>query len=154
MIQCDNIMKPLLMMAPLLFMLFSQCNKNTTEPDQPGSGVFVVDTLTVTAQAGSLTGLAVTAHVTYHFEGVPGSPDRLRLSVLGANASATADFSSPIPVNTYTLWTPKITTNDPGTDSVVASFSMSGRFWDVQDSKPAQYGNFAWSDSQMVAIDR
>lgn len=134
-------------------MLFSQCNKST-EPDRSGDGLFVVDTVTVTAQAGNLTGLAVTAHITYHFEGLPGSPDRMRLSVLDANASATTDFSSPIPVDTYTLWTPKITTNDPGADSVLARFSMSGRFWDVQDSKPAQYGDFAWSDSQMVAIER
>lgn len=147
-------MRSLLIIVPLLLLLFSQCSKNTTEPDHTGDGMFVVDTVTVTAQAGSLTGLSVTAHVTYHFEGLPGSPDRLRLSVLDVNAAATADYVSPIPVDTYTLWTPKITMNDPGTDSVLASFSVSGRFWDMQDSKPVLYGDFGWSENRMVAIVR
>lgn len=153
MIQCDRTSKSLIIIVPLLFLLFSQCNKNTTEPDQ-GGGTFVVDSVTVTAQASSLTGLAVTAHVTYHFEGSPGSPDRLRLTVLDANASVTTNFSSPIPVDSYTQWAPKITTNDPGTDSVLASFSVSGRFWDMQDSKSVLHGDFAWSENRMVAIVR
>ena len=152
-IDSSSTLKTPLIIVPLVLMLFSQCNKST-EPDRSGDGLFVVDTVTVTAQAGNLTGLAVTAHITYHFEGLPGSPDRLRLSVLNDNASAIANYVSPIPVDTYTLWAPKITMNDPGTDSVLASFSVSGRFWDMQDSKPVLHGDFSWSEDRMVVIER
>lgn len=135
--------------------MIGQCSPSSVETIEqvPTTGSFVVDTIKISAQIDSLSNIEGSGRIVYHFEHSQGAPDQLSFRVNESGVVMVVEYYSPLETNHYYPWSPKLTIQDTGGDSVIIRCAISGRFW-RPDSGYEIEGTFFWSDSQRVLVVR
>jgi hypothetical protein len=133
---------------------------DTTTAPQPGSGKFVVDVFavecTVKVNPGNDSLWAYfPCTVKYHFEGLPGTLDRVDFVPIGfMSTHVFYDYVYPDSVGRSYVLSQGFWTNSSlaHLDSVVIQCALSGGYWNPATGEPSSLGPFAWTAERKIPV--